>query len=113
MPQLRSHFADGFRTSVFSGYEDALLCLAAHLLACSDCQTREVLFVERLTSTRLSLADIETTACVHTRSSFLRFLEHDRALTVAVLQHLLTCDARRTQLTDAARNTLTVEVHGD
>jgi hypothetical protein len=78
-----------------------------------QCQTREVLLVERLSSTPLPVADIEMTACAPMRSPFLRFLEQDRELTTVVLQHLLTCDACGAQLTDAARMAFTVKVHGD
>ena len=112
-PQVPSHFRDDFRTAVFSGDEEALLRLAAHLQSCPDCQVRQLVLVERLSATALSPEVLEATACGPVRSSLLRFLEQDRELTVAVLQHLLTCDECRVQLTDAAHSAFTNEVHGD
>jgi hypothetical protein len=112
-PELRSHFDDNLRTAVFAGDEEALWRFAAHLKSCPDCHDREISLVHHLSDTALPADAAASTECAPARASLIRFLEQDRGLTSAALRHLLTCEACRAQLTDAAFATFMNDVHGD
>lgn len=107
------HFSDAFRSAVFEGDEEALLRLAAHLQACSDCIERALLLVDWLTDPALRCNEPPTISCTLVRSALLRYFEQASGLGTAVLHHLHRCEVCGDNLIEAARRRYTLAVYGD